>query len=236
MRPALDAHLVDGKPSDAPHVFPLAKNHTLFLQLDGVTVTPGSGPDSVSEDAVANTTMLVTAPATLGPWLAGDVDRATKIGSLLDQIQVVIAPYNITLVTTRPASGPYEMVVVTDDPATNLNPSDLHYAALSASSCGRQTSGIGFVFPTALSDSGTLRTDLIQMQAIAMMGLANGVPQSAVGGDCMCATDDSTCSDSLNSLCSIGGPHTQLSHFTTCEDFDATMDEAAVFLAVFGPH
>lgn len=234
---AIDARVVDGKPSDAPHAFPLARTHTLYVAIDGVTVTPGSGPDSVSEDAVANTTMIATAPAALGPWLAGDPDRAAKVGILVDQIQSVIAPYNITVVTTRPATGPYEMVVVTDDPATKLASSLQLISAISASACSRQASGIGFVFPTALSDVGTRRTDFVQYQAIEMMGLANGVPLSSVAGDCMCGSNSDThCQDMLDSLCTIGGAHTPLAGTTICDDFDATMDEAAVFLAVFGPH
>jgi hypothetical protein len=91
-----------------------AKTHTLFLQLEGVTVVPGV------DDGTTDHSTIIPHGATLKPWRMGDASRATEISALTTEIRGILAPYDIAVVTTRPAGGPYHEMIVTDDSATVL--------------------------------------------------------------------------------------------------------------------
>ncbi len=237
---AIDARLVDapmadapGGPADAGRTIPLAKSHTMFLQTEGVTVTPGS------DDATTNKSSIPSAAATLQPWLVGDVDRATKIAQQAALIAGILAPYNISVVTTRPAAGPYDMIVITDDTAVKLG-LNAGIGAITDTGCDMNASDVGFVFPKLLGGAPfTNVLDYDALEAISMFGLQNGIPITTGPSDCMCLADQH-CGMDLTQACTIGGAHTPIDKANggagTCGVADATMDEASVFLAAFGPH
>ena len=86
-----------------------AKSHTLFLQPEGVTFTPGAN------DATHDTSSLPAHPVTLSRWRANDASRTPEVAALEAQIAGVLAPYDIVVTTSRPASGAYHEIIVTDD-------------------------------------------------------------------------------------------------------------------------
>src|SRR5512142_1063573 len=82
--------------------------HTVFVNFDGVTLTKGN-----CNDATTNCTSLVVQDQTVvPPWLDGNADRANDIAAIMTVARTAVAPYSIDLVTTRPASGDYKMIVV----------------------------------------------------------------------------------------------------------------------------
>jgi hypothetical protein len=79
----------------------------LYLNFDGQALT-----DAVKSDSTMNLASWMTiASGTAPPYRAGDPDRAAKIQAIVDGLRAQLAPYPITVVTTRPASGPYMMFV-----------------------------------------------------------------------------------------------------------------------------
>src|SRR4051794_16328549 len=89
---------------DAPsHHTGTAMAHTLFLATEGLTLSPG-------DDATMDQSTFVTVPKPLVGFLVSDPDRATRIAELVTELETILAPYDISIVNTRPASGPYHVV------------------------------------------------------------------------------------------------------------------------------
>src|SRR5438105_4580457 len=69
-----------------------------------------------TDDPVNNKTSILTNAYTMPPFLMNDAQHATKIAAIVAEAQAVLAPYNITITTTRPASGTYDMMVAGGTP------------------------------------------------------------------------------------------------------------------------
>ena len=110
----------DAAPTCPPPGTPLATGtHELYVAFEGVTLTLGA-----CDDATTNCTSLVAADNTVvPPFLMAETGRQTRIANIAALIQESLAPFSIDVVTTRPSSGDYWMVVaggtaeaVTGDP------------------------------------------------------------------------------------------------------------------------
>jgi len=212
--PAIDAAI------DAPP--PTALTHTLFLATEGVAVTPGA------DDATANTTSLVPQAVTIGAYLVGASDRDTQIATLASDLAAVVAPYDITVTTTRPAAGPYTMVIATDDPSTGVVGTGgvTFITPQTCTPADESASEIGIVFGFA----GRTGFD-VEHDAIAMFGSLQQIPGTAKPGDCMCWN-----CGLFDATCTIGGAATPTAPGGPNCGGAQTIDEQAAFLATFGPH
>jgi hypothetical protein len=220
---------------DAPKTTGNAKSHTLYLNTEGVSVTAGA------DDATMNKSSIIGAPATLMPFLVGAAGRDTRLAEIATQIETTLAPYGVTVVTTRPATGPYDMVVVTDDTGAKLTPSLASAGSITPTTCNSAASVVSFIFPVAFTGTSPAQVrNLVANQAIAIFANNAGVPISTTTGDCMCYVASSCVAPSENAICTIGGATTAVdqsnSGIEACGDTSPTMDEAAKFLAAFGNH
>ena len=197
-----------------------ALSHTLFVNAEGVSVTSGA------DDATANTSSVVGNGATLAKFLATDAQRATKIADIKTQLDGILSPYHVTVTLTRPAAGPYDMIVLTDDSSAKIGLA-AGTAAVVSTTCNTADSVVGFSF------GGTDR-NLVARDTIAMLGITAAIPTSNKAGDCMCLAD-SACA-TLAAPCTIGHAGTAVSATASCPASGATMDENALFLASFGAH
>jgi hypothetical protein len=78
----------------------------VYLNFEGQTLTQGRS------DATVNQAEWMQNPSgTAPPYLAGDANRATTIQGIVDGVRAQLARFPITVVTTRPPSGNYVMVV-----------------------------------------------------------------------------------------------------------------------------
>jgi hypothetical protein len=220
-----DAASSDSARSDAP-VTTSAPVHTLFINTDGVTLMPGN------DDATTNQSGLASHATTLAPWMMNDAARATKIGGMLTEVQTILAPYDITVVGTRPSTGDYDMFVITDSDATGLGFS-AGQGGIATVRCGAFARAIAVQFaPPYASEPEAQRLHTFGAYAIATFGVYSGIPQSNVYGDCMCYTGQQC--GQINAACQIGGAGTAV--FAGGCNSPATMDEKARFLAAFGAH
>jgi hypothetical protein len=224
---AIDAAI--DTPSDTPiDSAPINTNatHTLFLNTEGVTVTVGN------DNAVTNTSSAISTGATLLRFANADAARATTIAGIVAELQSILAPYNITVTTTRPAAGPYHQIVLTDDPPTKVGfPAGTGGSAPLNCTPARPYSAMAFGFANVILADQHARV----ATTLAMFALTDGIPMSKKPMDCMCYADQACITPTA--ACTIGGPNTPVD--TTddlCHASPATMDEAGQFLAHFGPH
>ena len=217
---------------DAPAFVPgAAMSHTLFLQTEGVLLVLGNS------DATMNKSPLLTSDQTLASWRGSDAQRTTELAGIVTQMRTVLAPYHIDVVTTRPALGPYDMIIATDTLPQSIGLPAQTFAVTESPAAGCNTipSKVAIMFP---GQFGTMFTSMvanfIANESIAMFGFTNGVPASNLAGDCMCFSG-SACGGP-STACTIGGPNTPIDPAMKCGDNAPTMDENAIFLAAFGPH
>jgi hypothetical protein len=85
--------------------------YTVYLNADGVTLTKSN-----CDNATTNCTHLIMqSQAVVPPFMNGAANRDSVIAEIAAHIEEVLLPYSIDVVTTRPASGPYYMIVLGGD-------------------------------------------------------------------------------------------------------------------------
>ena len=222
--PGTDA-AIDGPPGT---VTGTALSHTLYINAEGVTLVPGS------DDATMNKMSTISSSHAAVKWLANDAQRTTKIANLVTQVQATLAPYNVSIVSTRPAAGPYDMLVITDSTAQSFG-LGAGAGGLLSLSCNTIPSAVAMLFgPSYSSFTDVQLRNTFASYAIAGFAIQAGLPQSKKDQDCMCYTDNSC--GTLTGACTIGGANTPVWTPDPCGFSGSTMDEAAQFLGAWGPH
>ena len=227
----IDAAMIDSRSPDAPIDASPSKgpalSRTLYVNTEGVMLVSGN------DDATLNKIGAITSHLA-APWLANDAQRATKIAAVVSQIQTTLAAYNVSVVATRPAAAPYDMVVMTDTPAAMFGlPAGL--GGLLSPTCNATPSVISLLFGSSYASLTDVQLkNLFANYAIVGFGVAAGIPMSTKDRDCMCYSDD-TCHPTVGP-CTIGGAATSMVTPDQCGSDATVMDEAALFLAAWGPH
>jgi hypothetical protein len=208
---------------DAPP--PGTPTKAVFMNFEGVAVT-----HAAVDDATLNRSSVVSVSATLPRYLKNDQMRATKIASIVSEVRQILAPYNVVIVTTRPPSGTYHMMVFTDAAGSAIGlPADT--SVIFPTTCDTVPSVVGFEF----SKGAELDAHMLAQNTISLLGLSSGIPSSSAFADCMCFNDPICTTIPFSLPCTIGGSGTQISATPSCGPAGGTMDENARFLARFGP-
>jgi hypothetical protein len=99
----------DGRaPNDTPIDAPACGNgRVVYLNFEGVTLTKAAASDATADRASWMNKATGTAP----PYRAGDAARDALITDITAGVRAALAPYPIQVVRTRPAAGPYVMIV-----------------------------------------------------------------------------------------------------------------------------
>ncbi len=211
----------DAGMSDAP----THATTTVFLNFDGVQITKGQ-PD----DPATNTSIFVRPPGvTVAPWHDGMPGRDASIAAITAGARAIVAPYAIEVVTTRPTSGLYDMVVFGGASQDLFGAPGVRFA--NGADCNGRPE-ISFI--TELVTDDQVAASLV----VAFLGEARLVPRTIASGDCMCL--DSACMPRPGELCNIGGPGTPTGSLPLiCSQSGdppapPTIDEHALFLDRFG--
>jgi len=203
-----------GGPTPSPN--PASGAHVYYLNFDGQTLT--AGPD----DPVTNSSQLVFGTTTLPAYLAGDPQRTTKIQAMVSEVTAILAPYDIAVVTARPASGSYDMLV-----AGGISPFGAGEPFAALSDCtGARPNHVALMFDVSTGHDAARRI-------IGSLGIGHGISSSDAAADCMCFGPN--CTVPLPAACTIGGANTPISFVVKC-DMANTMDVNQKFLSVFGAH
>jgi hypothetical protein len=216
------------KPDAAPPPF------TLYLNFEGVTLEPSTGTD----DAATNMSVLVTSETTVPPYLVGVADRDTTIATIVTNTQARFAPFNVSVVTDRPAGLDYFMIVFTGAPSVIFGPGQgTGVSAVTTFPCMDTTpmaptlDGIGFQFQNGTTSDAYGPGERGNL-AIPVVALAQNINPTTANGDCLCfASADCQLNEAA---CTIGGAGTAVDTTNGCPGAPATEDEMSLLAGVLG--
>ncbi len=182
--PTIDAPIapvVDGPQAmiDAPAACP---NHRqLFLEFDGVTLTKGSSDATTNHaDWIGESDTQTT--GIVPQYHLGSATRATDIQTIVNGVASYLANDPITIVTTRPATGPYVMVAFGGSMTDVGVPFSI---AVNSLDCGDLVKNdVAWV-----SDSSPV--DKAAGFAIGAVGYGLGLTATTSTSDCMCGWGNS---------------------------------------------
>jgi hypothetical protein len=202
---------------DAPPA--CANGRVVYLNFDGVTITQGS-----PSDATANrTNWLTNASAAVPPYHQGSGTRATDITSIIDGTKLRLQGTPIQVVTSRPATGKYVMIV---------------FGGTRAADGG--TVGTQYTYATNEHDCGDLvKNDLGWVSDVPAVSYVPDLVMGAIGWgvglngtnaptDCMCAWANG-CTEDPNAACTLSASiaSTTSSGNTTCANQNPQNEVAA---------
>jgi hypothetical protein len=197
----------DAAPSCPAPETPLAAGmHKLYVVFDGVTITLGD-----CDDSKTNCSSLVTQSSTaVPPFQPGVGDPATRIATIKGMVQESLAPFSIDVVTARPASGDYRMIVVGG--ASTLVTASEGGTAAKPTCQGTNTNSIAFVF----ENDDDQFTDRGYADTIAgAFGRVAGLVPVTRSGDCMCiagtCAHSQTCTWGTNIVPPVGNACSRMS-------------------------
>ncbi len=147
----------------------------IYLSFEGEQITKGA-----TTDATTNTSAAAKQDATIPPYLsARPSDRKVIIRDTYFRLAELLGPYDVALATTRPASGPYQMIVFGGSSELIGFPAGI--GAVSDPDCGDTVaSDISFIFDTIDDEAWTTQVSM------ASIGLNVGIPSTNRWTDCMC--------------------------------------------------
>ena len=189
--------------------------NVLYLNFESQALTSGT------EDATNNVSSIINQPEVAPGYRQSDPNRAMKMLDITGQVKGALQPFGVTVVTTRPASGDYTMVIIGG----------------ASQDIGLQA-GFGGTAPFKGCDMPipkriTFAFDNINGNSISPVAVANiaigsylvslGAPTSSDAMDCLC-WDAPTCTNKV--ACTIGGAQTPRYQSSQCGS-GATFDEPA---------
>ena len=192
-----------------------SNGRVVYLVFEGVTLT------KAATDATANhAAWLGMTTATVPPYHAGASNRSGQIQSITSQVRDHLSSFPITVVTTRPAAGPYVMVALggeRGDVGTQYS------YATGDHDCGDQVKS-DVVWVSDVVPDGKVADNAIGAIAWAL-GL-NGTNSPA---DCMCGWSNNCVQSS--SACTLSSSIATTSN-AACAGL-ATQDEVSAFHQAF---
>lgn len=172
---------IDGAGGDAAPV--CANGRVVFLQFDGQTLTKAAASDATQNLASWMTIATGTAP----PYKNGSGTRTAEIQAIVDGMRAQLAPFNTQVVTTRPTSGDYLMIVYGGQP----NQVGSRFGgAVQALDCGDAVRN-----DVAWVSDNVAGTQRIVNFSIGAIGFGFGLTATLDPQDCMCGWDNQCTSD-----------------------------------------
>jgi hypothetical protein len=203
-------------PTDAPACF---NGRVVFLNFGGATLTQAA-TDSTQDRAA----WIGVATATLPAYKAGNANRMGLINNIVTGVQSALAQYPISVVTTRPMTGQYVMIVFG---GANTDVGSNYTYATGDHDCGDAIKNdVGWV-------SDQTPNNIAVPVALGTIGWVLGLQGTTDPTDCMCGWANS-CQWS-GSTCSLhAGIATTASSApaSTCTT-NGTQDELAAFSTAF---
>ena len=210
----------------------------VFLNTEGVTLTKGNCDDSRTNCSAIPTTDGTVVP----PFLPGAPDRATFIDMIASTTQGVLAPYSIDIVTTRPVTGDYDMIVLGGNGAQIANCPNCGYAG--PFTCEETTNRdhilLAFDYGETTADPTSYTANDYADSMLSAVGIMVGLAPSTEPDDCVCNLDTPcTKGPDDHSLCAFGSTvSTTLQLFPNGQPINCgltpTEDEPALLKAALG--
>jgi hypothetical protein len=201
--------------SDAPDA--TCRSNTVYLAFDGVTLKS----TQARSDATLNAAYWAGRTQTVPPYHQNDANRATEIAAITAAVKTGLALYPISVVTTRPAAGPYIMIAFGGRSTVNFNFNTEYYAIQTQDCDNTWPSDVGWV--SDIVEDSQLAAD----NALGAIGWGLGLSGTTDPSTCMCGWGSSC--DSADVPCTFG-TH---SVADTCNGGTITQDENAAIHKTF---
>jgi hypothetical protein len=156
----------------------------IYLATEGLTIKAGPTSDATADQS----TLCAAAVPAFDHTIFGS-QRATVVADLAQKVAKLFAAYDVQVVTTRPASGPYNLVAVGGTAALCKLPGG--YSGYAPLDCGdaSSSSDVVFVFANGITHLGMLAVIIAHE-----VGHAHGLPHTDEACDVMsnllCNPDD----------------------------------------------
>jgi hypothetical protein len=166
---------------------PTSGEHKVFLAFEGATLSDAAVSSS-SENTAAFLADGVT--ATIPAWRADDPDREAHLQTVVCTLRETLYPYDIEVVTARPASGDYEMVVIGGrgtDLEINLSSGSV-LNAMATTPCARGTNAREVSWVAEFPTTGAYQLTPIETATMAAytLGINSLLSFSESKSNCMC--------------------------------------------------
>jgi hypothetical protein len=164
-----------------------ANGRKLYLNFDGVTITQAATSDSTTNAAK----WLTNASAAVPAWRSGSGTRATEITEVVDGVRARLSMTDIEVVTARPSTTPYVMIVFGGARTSSGGTVGTIYSfGTSFHDCGDTVKNdLGWV-----SDMPGQTTELVADIVVGAVGWGIGLDGTTDTADCMCGWA-STCTN-----------------------------------------
>jgi hypothetical protein len=226
--PAIDAPAIDAAPSDALMTFgdgghcvatgdaaAGAGTHTIYLNFEGADLIA----DPSGNDARTGHTFLINSNKTVPPFLNGVANRDTFINTIVATVTQQLAPYDVQVVTMRPASGEFMMVVFGGASQDIIGQGNV--GSFGPLDCGNLSNDdIMFVFDAMLDVP-------LANAAMFTIGIAIGLSTTSLPGDCLSVS-------TATAVCTLSGSAPISPSTGACPNAAPNQDELSAFTAVFG--
>ncbi|HPH69796.1 MAG TPA: hypothetical protein PLF40_28790 [Kofleriaceae bacterium] len=212
------ASSVDAQPADAaPDAKVCSNGRVIFLNFEGVTLT------RAASDATMNrANWLPGGSATIPQFRANDGGRATLITNITDLAKANLAQFPVTIVTTRPTTGPYIMVAFGGARAMF----NTTYPSITGLNCGDvRPSGVGWVADDVTAQQGANLVVSVAAISIGLTGITENKPR-----DCLCGWGGPVCDPDQTQACQLS---TSVQREQRCAGEPATQNEVTAFNRAF---
>jgi len=205
--------------TDAPNA-PRCASRTVFLNFDGQALQQGP-----SDATMNRASWMQMAAGTAPPYLNGNGNRNAAIQAIVDGVRAELAQFPVTVVTTRPISRAYVMIVF----GGQMNQVGSRYTgAVNTLDCEDvRPNDVAWV-----SDS-VAPTQLVINYAVGAIGFGLGLTATTDPNDCMCSWDNG-CQPNGGAPCRLGAPIARDPNANQkCATASPSQDEVATFHKAF---
>lgn len=212
---------IDAPPQQLIDAAPTCSSRVVYLNFEGQTLQ-----DAAASDATLNrASWLNQASGTATPFQEGNGNRAQIIADITAGVRTALSQFPITVVTQRPVTGPYVMIVY----GGNANDVGSNYGfAVNELDCNEsEKSDVAWI-------SNNYTTTLRHVNTtIGAIGFGLGLTATNDVNDCMCGWANG-CIKDHSQPCTLStnitrDPGAQ----QTCPGANATQNEVAAFTAAF---
>jgi hypothetical protein len=203
---------------------PVQPKRVVYLSFEGEQLTKGTS------DARTNTASWMQITSGTAPrYKSGAADRATQIQAIVDGLRNQLASFPITIVTDRPTTGEYMMIVFG---GTAAQVGSRFSDAVQQLDCGDSTTHFDLAW---ISDGVGGGTQHILNDAVGAIGFGLGLTATLDPNDCMCGWDNGCNSNNATPCVLTEGITRDPNANQRCANSGATQDEATAFRNAFLP-
>ena len=215
----------DASPTTTPDAPPAPARRVVYLNFDGATLTSATATDATTGHArwLSSMNGVATGTAIAIPAYGGD---RTTVENTVNQI---LTGLPVTVVTTKPASGPYTMIVLGGHPGL------VHtgYLAETDHDCNDTVKNdVGWVEETD-NNNNPLSAQVAGNYVVGAIGWALGLDGAKSANDCLCSWE-SPCAQSAPPCALLSASVPEPNTGYSCNQ-GAAQDERAAFQTAFGP-